>query len=190
MTSFPPVQGFNTAASPHDTNPPLSSGPIARFLGGLGEQRLPEPEPDPEEEALRAAEADQEAKALAQVADTGRRAAAWMRALPLLDGSWIRGPLADAVEEALTGLDLDDHDDIDRYGHAGISESARTRLDSLVYSVADTAPLAETQRSALFALIHVVQGIPKVLANDPWGVIRRGELAALCAIIDGATRTC
>ncbi|MGA5873992.1 hypothetical protein [Streptomyces cinereoruber] len=165
---------------------PLGPGPIAQFLGALGEQQPPEP--DPREEALREAEAAQEAQALAQAADTGRRAAAWMRALPLPDGAWIRGPLADAVEEALTGLDLNDHDDLDRYGHAGVSESARTELDSLAFSVADIAPLPEAQRTALFALIHSAQSIPKALANDPWGGVRRGELAALCGIIDSVTR--
>ncbi|MFB7031029.1 MULTISPECIES: hypothetical protein [unclassified Streptomyces] len=169
------------------TRRPLGFGPIAQLPGALGEPQPPEL--DPQEEALRAVEAAQEAQALAQAADTGRRAAAWMRALPLPDGAWIRGPLADAVEEALAGLDLDDHDGPERYGRAGVSESARTQLGGLPYAVADTAPLTEPQQTALFALVHGVQGIPKIIANDPWGVIRNGELAALCAIIDGATRT-
>lgn len=162
-------------------------GPVTRFLRSFDEAAAPEPEPttDPEEEAFQA----HVARALEQAADTGRRAAAWMRALPLPAGSWIAGPLADAVEEAMTSLDPEDHDDLDRYGQTGVSESARTRLDGLPYAVAETAALTPQQTSTLFALVHCVQGIPKALANDPRGVIRNGDLTALCAIINTATRT-
>ncbi|MFE0737403.1 hypothetical protein [Streptomyces sp. NPDC058855] len=158
--------------------------PVTRFLLSFDEPATPEAEPAPdlEEEAFQA----HVARALEEAADTGRRAAAWMRALPLPAGSWIAGPLADAVEEAMTGLNPEDHDDLDRYGHAGVSESARTRLDGLPYAVTETTPLTPQQTSALFALVHCVQGIPKTLANDPRGVIRNGDLAALCAIINDA----
>jgi hypothetical protein len=162
-------------------------GSLIRFLTSIDEPTAPEPEqaPDPEEEAFQA----EVTRAVEQAAATGRRAAAWMRALPLPDGSWIAGPLANAVEEAMTSLDPEDHDDLDRYGHAGVSESARTRLDGLPYAVAETAALTPKQAGALFALVHCVQGIPKTLANDPRTVIRDGDLAALCTIIDTATHT-
>ncbi|MFB7592817.1 hypothetical protein [Streptomyces sp. NPDC056169] len=125
-------------------------------------------------------------RVLTEAAAVGLRAGEWMRALPLPDGAWICGPLADAVEEALAGLDPEDRDDPDRYGHGGVSESARTRLDGLVYDVAETSTLRAEQRVALFAVVHCVRGIPQTLANDPWTVVQRGDLSALCAIIDSA----
>ncbi|AJF70307.1 hypothetical protein [Streptomyces vietnamensis] len=129
-----------------------------------------------------------EAEALAEAAAVGRRAAEWIRALPLPlpDGAWICGPLADAVEEAMTTLDPADCDDADRFGHGGVSESARQRLDGLVYDVAAVVSLTAAQKTALFAVIHCVQGTPKSLANDPGTVIERGDLAAVCEIIRSA----
>lgn len=110
----------------------------------------------------------------------------WIRALPLQAGAWISGPLADAVEEAMIHLDPADCDGIGRHGHAGVSESARQRLDGLIYGIAEMAPLAAHQRVALFAVVHCVQGLPRTLANDPGMVIEDGVLAAVCAVIDSA----
>ncbi|MER5966811.1 hypothetical protein [Streptomyces sp. NPDC002057] len=127
-----------------------------------------------------------ETEALAEAAAVGRRAAEWIRALPLPAEAWICAPLADAVEEAMTSLNPADCDDIDRRGHGGVSESARTRLDGLIYGIAEMEPLSAEQRIALFAVVHCVQGIPKSLANDPGTVIEGGDLTAVCAIIDSA----
>ncbi|MFJ5142770.1 hypothetical protein [Streptomyces sp. NPDC088707] len=127
-----------------------------------------------------------EAEALSEAAAVGRRAADWIRALPLPPEAWICAPLADAVEEAMTSLDPADCDDTDRHGPGGISESARTRLDGLIYGIAEMKPLSPEQRIALFAVVHCVQGIPKSLANDPGTVIEGGDLLAVCAIIDSA----
>ncbi|MFF0430295.1 hypothetical protein ACFYUJ_38785 [Streptomyces sp. NPDC004520] len=129
-----------------------------------------------------------EEEALAQAAATGRRAANWIRSLPLPAGAWICGPLADAVDEAMSTLDPGDCDDVDRYGQGGVSESARERLAGLIYHAADMAPLTGQQRVALFAVVHAVQGIPKALTNDPGTVIER-DLPVLCAIIDSAIGT-
>ncbi|MFB7356023.1 hypothetical protein [Streptomyces gardneri] len=160
---------------------------LAKFMEACAEREArPEPEPAPEEERIRAQEAAHEEKVLAEAAAVGLREAEWMRTLPLPDGAWIRGPLADAVEEAMSGLDPEDHDDPDRYGHGGVSESARTRLDGLVYDVAETSTLTAAQRVALFAVVHCVRGIPQTLANDPWVVVQRGDLSALCGIIGRA----
>ncbi|WP_190160982.1 hypothetical protein [Streptomyces litmocidini] len=127
-----------------------------------------------------------EAEALADAAAVGRRAAEWIRALPLPlpGGAWICGPLADAVEEAMAALDPADCDDADRSGHGGVSESARQRLDGLVHDVAAMAPLTTAQKTALFAVVHCAQGIPKALANDP-GTVIGADLAAVCEIIRG-----
>lgn len=69
-----------------------------------------------------------EEKALVETAAAGRRAAEWIRGLPLPDGAWIRGPLAGAMEEAMSSLDPADRDDATRYGQGGMSDAARERL--------------------------------------------------------------
>ncbi|MFD3998950.1 hypothetical protein [Streptomyces sp. NPDC058583] len=81
-----------------------------------------------------------EAEALAEAAAVGRRAADWIRALPLPAGAWISGPLADAVEEAMTSLNPADCDDIDRNRYGGVSASARKRLDGLIYAFDKPTP--------------------------------------------------
>ncbi|MFJ6354850.1 hypothetical protein ACIQKB_36005 [Streptomyces sp. NPDC092046] len=125
---------------------------------------------------------------LAEAAAVGRRAAAWMRGLPLPPGHWVRGALADAVEEAMSTLDPADADSVvDGYGQGGVRESVRQTLDGLIYCLAATAPdLAPGEQAALLAVVSCVCGIPRLLANDPWTVLHRGELAALCTVIDCA----
>ncbi|WP_331757179.1 hypothetical protein OG582_40100 (plasmid) [Streptomyces anulatus] len=56
-----------------------------------------------------------EAEALAGAAEAGRRAAAWMRALPVPETGgrperWVVGELADAVERAMSALEPGDCD--------------------------------------------------------------------------------
>lgn len=127
-----------------------------------------------------------EAERLAEAAAAGRRAAQWIRSLPLSGEAWICGPLADAVEEAMTSLDPADCDDIDRYGHAGVPEPARHQLEALIFRIADTAPLTARQQAALLAVVHCVQGLARLLANDPGTTIEDGELTAVCAAITNA----
>ncbi|MFC8957370.1 hypothetical protein ACFT8P_32735 [Streptomyces sp. NPDC057101] len=159
-----------TPAEPEDK-------PVSDDLPFLFRTDPPEPVAEPEEREPWQGEAE----ALAEAEAVGRRAAAWVRSLPLPAGAWISGPLADAVEEAMTGLDLADCDDIGHRGHAGVSESARERLNGLIYAMAETVPLAAHQKVALFAVVHWVQGLPQTLANDPGTVFEGGGLAAVCA---------
>lgn len=123
---------------------------------------------------------------LAEAAAVGLRAAAWMRGLPLPPGHWVRGALADAVEEAMSTLDPADADSlVDGYSQGGVRESVRKTLDGLIYCLAATAPdLAPREQAALLAVVSCVRGIPRLLANDAWTVLHRGELAALCTVID------
>ncbi|MFJ6354820.1 hypothetical protein ACIQKB_35855 [Streptomyces sp. NPDC092046] len=152
--------------------------------------RLPRYEPPaPQEDSLTAEESAERAEVLAQAARTGRSAAEWMRALPLAPGDWVAGPLADAVEAAMSMLDPDDRDDVDGYGQSGVSESVRETLGGLIYCLADTSPqLSPQQQAALVAVVSCVRDIPRALANDPQAVIYGGELTTLCTVIEYAIK--
>ncbi|GGU16972.1 hypothetical protein [Streptomyces lateritius] len=63
-----------------------------------------------------------EKEALATGAAAGKRAAAWIRALPPGD-PWIVGALADAVEDAVTTLDPGDETALDPDARGGLSEA-------------------------------------------------------------------
>ncbi|MFD3729472.1 hypothetical protein [Streptomyces sp. NPDC058671] len=119
-----PYLPTTTPAAPE--NPPVSDELPLLFPSDQG---------DPLAQPVRAEPWRGEAEALAEAAAVGRRAADWIRALPCPAGSWICGPLADAVEEAMSTLDPADCDDLDRHGHGGVSESARARLDGLIYGM-------------------------------------------------------
>ncbi|MFJ6354829.1 hypothetical protein ACIQKB_35900 [Streptomyces sp. NPDC092046] len=159
-----------------------------RFARLSAEHRnLPEPPPDPDEERLLAEEAERERAVLAEAAAAGRRAAQWMRALPLPSGHWVRGALADAVEEAMRTLDPADQDDIGRDGHGGVRESVRETLGGLIYCLADTSRhLSPRRQAALLAVVSCVRDVPRLLASEPWGVFHHGGLTALCRVIDSA----
>lgn len=124
---------------------------------------------------------------LAEAVAAGRRAAAWIRSLPVPPGeTWIVGPLADAVEITMSSLDPGDCDDIDREGSAGVPEGVAETLRGLIFCVGPVSPwLAPEQQVALLAVVHCVSGIPRLLANDPGTVLAR-DLPALCAVIDFA----
>jgi len=132
---------------------------------------------------------------LAEAAAAGRRAADWIRALPEGAGSWIRGPLADAVQDAMAHLDPGDHDDLGTDGLAyegrgGLSEATESTLGGLIYALPQASPaLSAPQQTALLAIVHCVSGIPRLLANDPGAVFEDGQLTALCRILDFAART-
>ncbi|GAA2778517.1 hypothetical protein [Streptomyces showdoensis] len=156
--------------------------PVARASAEHG--GLLEPPPDPEEAAVLAEEAEYEQRVLAGAAAAGRRAAAWMRGLPLPPGDWVRGPLAEAVEEVMTTLDPTGADrDVRGCGQ----DHAREVLDGLLRYLADAAPiLSPRERTGLLAVVSCVRGVPRLLADDPHGVLHRGRLAAVCSLIDSA----
>ncbi|MFJ9576237.1 hypothetical protein ACIRQF_07620 [Streptomyces sp. NPDC101191] len=132
-----------------------------------------------------------EQEALAQAAAAGRRAAAWVRNLPLpASETWIVGPLADAIEDAMTSLDPGDETWVDGTGRGGLSQPTEETLNSLIYAMPEAATwLTCEQQLALLGIAHCVSGIPKLLANDPGTVIESGGLAALCRALDIGCRT-
>ncbi|MEU7032020.1 hypothetical protein AB0A60_35645 [Streptomyces sp. NPDC046275] len=138
---------------------------------------------------------DGEEMVLAEANAAGRRAADWIRALPLPADSWVRGALADAVEDAMAHLDPGDRDDIDEYGRAvegrgGLPEGTENTLDGLIFDMPQASlVLSAAQQIALLAIVHCARHIPRLLANDPGTVIEDGELAALCRLLDSAART-
>ncbi|MGO4634929.1 hypothetical protein AB4225_28980 [Streptomyces sp. 2RAF24] len=164
---------------------------LARFACLSAEHRsLPEPPPDLEEERLLAEEAVRERAVLAEAAAAGGRAAGWMRALPLPEGHWVRGALADAVAEAMSTLDPADADDVGRTGHGGVRETVRETLDGLVYCLTDTlAHLTPRQQAGLVTVVFCVRDLPRLLAFEPWATVHHGGLLAVCAVIDNATGT-
>ncbi|WP_225804296.1 hypothetical protein [Streptomyces sp. NK15101] len=132
-----------------------------------------------------------EQEALAQAAAAGLRAAAWIRNLPLPPSeTWIVGPLADAVEDAMTTLDPGDETWVEGTGRGGLSEATEETLNGLIYVMPEvSAWLTPEQQLALLGIAHCVSGIPKLLATDPGTVIEGGGLAALCTVLDVACRT-
>jgi hypothetical protein len=130
-----------------------------------------------------------EGEALAEAAAAGRRAADWIRTLPAPETDrWIVGPLADAVQEALEDLDPADCDDLGHEGAAGVDESVRERLDSMIYAVPESAVwLTPEQQTRLLAIVACASGIPRLIANDPGGTIESGWIARMCAVLDHAS---
>lgn len=52
---------------------------------------------------------------------------------------WTGGPLADAVETAMTVLDPGDADGVDRYGKGGVGDGTTGTLAGLAYAVPEAA---------------------------------------------------
>ncbi|MFD7978776.1 hypothetical protein [Streptomyces sp. NPDC059071] len=126
-----------------------------------------------------------EAAELEAAAAAGRRAADWLRALPGPAGSWV-GDVADAVEQAMSGLDPDDRDTAAAWGLGGVTEGLRGRLD-VTYALAGADWLTARQTAAVLAVTACVLAIPKVLANDPAAALEH-DLEVLCDVLDAATR--
>ncbi|MEU8762839.1 hypothetical protein [Streptomyces sp. NPDC048659] len=167
-----------------DTPPRTADGaghepvPGARLSAERHSDPVPAPPSDPEEAAVLAEEAEYERLVLAEAAAVGRRAAAWMRGLPLPPGDWVREVLASAVEETMGSLGRADAEGV----------GARDALDGLVRYLADAAApvLSRREQTALLAVAGCVRGIPRLLTDDPRGAIHHGELAALGSLIDYA----
>ncbi|MFD7534780.1 hypothetical protein [Streptomyces sp. NPDC059819] len=140
-------------------------------------------EPDPPEPG------EDETEVLAEAAACGRRAANWIRGLPApRRDRWIVGPLADAVETAMSTLDPGDCHCVDRDGKGGIDDCITATLARLPYAAEGTADwLTLDQHVRLLAVVAAVAGIPRLLANDPCS-IERGQLARMCAVVNHAIR--
>ncbi|PVC80381.1 hypothetical protein DBP19_36635 [Streptomyces sp. CS090A] len=140
-----------------------------------------------------------EPEALAEAAAAGRRAAAWMRALPVPEdgglpvGDWIVGGLADAVEKAMGALDPGDCDGmVDGKvfeGTSGVDAATMETLSGLPFALPQSADwLSPDEQIRLLAVVGTVTATVPLLANDPGTVIMRGELSRMCAILTHATR--
>ncbi|MFI1185759.1 hypothetical protein [Streptomyces californicus] len=137
-----------------------------------------------------------QAEALARCAAAGRRAVAWVRALPAPPAptpvwSWLVTDLAGAVETAMGSLDPADCDRMDELGEAvdgtgGMGPDARDML-TLVPCVATEAHwLTPHQQVCLLAIGSAVTGAARLIAQDPASAILHGLLARLCVVLDEA----
>ncbi|MCX4482383.1 hypothetical protein OG890_00215 [Streptomyces anulatus] len=142
---------------------------------------------------------EREAEALAGAAEAGRRAAAWMRALPVPETGgrperWVVGELADAVESAMGALDPGDCDRMGPDGVAvdgggGVDAATMAELAGFPFALPETAGwLSPDQQVRLLAVVGTVTAAVRVLANDPVSVIEHGELSRMCAILTHAAR--
>ncbi|MFF2231237.1 hypothetical protein [Streptomyces anulatus] len=142
---------------------------------------------------------EREAEALAGAAEAGRRAAAWMRALPVPEAGgrpkrWIVGELADAVERAMGTLDPADCDRMGPDGEAvdgagGVDAATMADLAGLPFALPEAAIwLSPDQQLRLLAVVATVTAAVRPLANDPGAAIIHGELSRICAILTYAAR--
>ncbi|WP_330323415.1 hypothetical protein [Streptomyces anulatus] len=140
-----------------------------------------------------------EAEALAGAAEAGRRAALWMRALPVPEAGgrperWIVGELADAVERAMGALNPEDCDRVGPDGEAidgagGVDAATMADLAGLPFALPGTpAWLSPDQQLRLLAVVASVTAAVRLLANDPGAAIIHGELSRMCAILTCAAR--
>ncbi|MEV7275153.1 hypothetical protein ACIQIG_33310 [Streptomyces bacillaris] len=137
-----------------------------------------------------------EAAALAEAAAAGRRAAAWVRALPAPPSPtpgwvWLVGDLAQAIEDVMAALDPQDCDRMTPDGRVvegtgGMRPVTRDMLDTVPCVVADAGWLTPDQQMRLLAVASAVTGAARLLANDPGAAIGHGLLARLCAALGHA----
>ncbi|MFF6931221.1 hypothetical protein [Streptomyces californicus] len=139
-------------------------------------------------------EGDEEA--LAAAAAAGRRAAAWIRALPTGPaptpvGSWIREDLPEAIERATSCLDPRDCDHMTPGGvmvdgAGGLDAKTRTQLGFVPCMVQDALWLTPDQQIRLVAVASLVTGAARLLAEEPGTAITTGELSRMWALVDHA----
>ncbi|MFL0021358.1 hypothetical protein ACJBCE_00210 [Streptomyces sp. NBUL23] len=140
-----------------------------------------------------------ESEVLAEAGAAGRRAAAWLRALPLPEAGgrpqrWVVAELADAVEWAMGSLDPGDCDRMDVDGVAvdgggGVDAATMAHLAGLPFALPETAGwLSPDQQVRLLAVVGTVTAIVRLLAHDPESFIEHGELSRMCAILTHAAR--
>ncbi|MFJ5733936.1 hypothetical protein [Streptomyces microflavus] len=139
-----------------------------------------------------------EPDALAEAATAGRRAAVWMRALPVPEAGGPSGRrivfgLADAVERAMAALDPGDYDGMAEGkvfdDASGVDAATAETLACLPFVLPETADwLTTDQQVRLVAVVATVTATVRLLANDPGSMILHGQLSRICAILSHATR--
>ncbi|MGW4221500.1 hypothetical protein ACWEJZ_31345 [Streptomyces bacillaris] len=140
-----------------------------------------------------------EAAALAVAAESGRRAAAWVRSLPGQPapcpvGAWLAGELPEAIGTAMRELDPQDCDGMGpdgvlAAGSGGVDAETMSTLSAVPCAVPEAVWLTPDQQARLLAVASAVTGAVRLLAEDPGTAITHGLLARLCAVLDHAART-
>jgi len=141
-----------------------------------------------------------ETAALAEAAEAGRQAAAWVRSLPGPPipsplGSWLAGELPDAVEAVMGSLDPEDCDRMGSDGRlidgtGGADAGTMETLAAVACKVPEACWFTPDQHVRLLAVTSAVTGAVQLLVDDPGTAIRYGLLARQCAAITHAvTRT-
>ncbi|MFJ2154475.1 hypothetical protein ACIOHB_37780 [Streptomyces microflavus] len=139
-----------------------------------------------------------EPEVLAEAAEAGRRAAAWIRSLPAPPapspvGTWLATTLPDVVEAATASLDpaqCDRRGPDGRLieGTAGVDAGTTSTLAIVPCVLSDADWLTPNQHLRLMAVASVVTGIARLLADDPGTAILHGQVTRMCATLDHATR--
>ncbi|MFJ7416749.1 hypothetical protein ACIQWZ_39060 [Streptomyces sp. NPDC098077] len=147
-----------------------------------------------------------ESEALAEAGVAGRRAAAWLRGLPVPESvgrpqRWVVAELADAVEWAMGSLDPGDCDRMGADGvvvdgGGGVDAATMAHLAGLPFALPETAGwLSLDQQVRLLAVVGTVTAIVRLLAHDPESFVEHGGLSRMCVVPtyaarpDGATWT-
>lgn len=141
---------------------------------------------------------DGEPEVLAEAAEAGRRAAAWIRSLPAPSarrpvGAWLAGALPDAVEAAMESLDPAQCDRMAPdgrlvEGNGGVEAGTMSTLTVVPCVLSDADWLTPDQHIRLLAVASITTGIARLLADDPGTAILHGLVARMCATLDHATR--
>ncbi|MFJ9656207.1 hypothetical protein [Streptomyces microflavus] len=139
-----------------------------------------------------------EPEVLAEAAEAGRRAAAWIRSLPAAPaprpvGTWLAGALPDAVEAAMGSLDPAQCDRMGPdgrlvEGNGGVDAGTLSTLTVVPCVLSDADWLTPDQHIRLLAVASITTGIARLLADDPGTAILHGLVARMCATLDHATR--
>ncbi|MFF1270279.1 hypothetical protein ACFVZE_31070 [Streptomyces anulatus] len=137
-----------------------------------------------------------QAAVLAAAGAAGRRAAAWVRSLPPPPlpapvGDWLAGELPDAIETAMSGLDLEECDHMASDGRVvegtgGVDAGTISILAAVPVVLPEAGWLAPDQQARLLAVASAVTGAVRLIAQDPGTAILHGLLTRLCAVLDHA----
>lgn len=136
---------------------------------------------------------------LAETAEVGRRAAAWIRSLPRPPvpcpvSTWLAGALPEAVETAMGSLDPADCDRMGPDGRliqgtGGVDAGTMSTLSVVPCVLSEAVWLTPDQQVRLLAVACVVSGIVRLLADDPGTDILHSLVTRMCTTLDhcGAT---
>lgn len=129
---------------------------------------------------------------LAEAAEAGRRAAAWIRSLPGPPApgpvdAWLARELPRAVETAMGSLDPSACDRMGPDGRlidgtGGVDVGTMSVLAVVPCVLSDTDWLTPDQHVRLLAVASAVTGAVRLLADDPGTAITHG-VARMCATV-------